>query len=136
MSVVFAENAECGESIDLLHFILALDRLCTRLDILPFCLHFYMGYPRLPDYDRGRIVGRFLAGQEIIDIARIEGKSRQTIQQVLDRDILPDGTISGPPTRFAGCWNNLPMSIQRCVLGEIDNNQHITTKQLATEHHI
>lgn len=89
----------------------------------------------VPPYDRGRIVGRYLGGQSMRDIIRIEARARQTIESIIDRNIRPNGRSSLPPTR-SGPRQCITSPTQRQVLTDIDQNRHITTKSLVHDHHI
>ena len=86
-------------------------------------------------YDRGHIVGRYLAGQPIGLIATIEGRAKQTVSSIIHRDIRPDGRSTPPPAR-PGPKRRIDSPTRRVVLGDIDQNRHIGTKTLVNDHHI
>ncbi len=90
---------------------------------------------RISDYDRGRVIGRYLSGQTISNIAKIEDRPHQTISNIIIRDIQPDGHLI-PPTPPTGRPRIIRSPTRRLLLAEIDQNRHTTTKNLANDHHI
>lgn len=77
---------------------------------------------RISDYDRGRVIGRYLSGQTISNIAEIEDRPHQTISNIIIRDIQPDGHLI-PPTPPTGRPRTIRSPTRRLVLNQ---NRHTT----------